>query len=269
MKAFQRSRIIGARFARATPQDPLLEITSQFQRALAAAKQAAELPDVAELPNLPVVAEIPEPQSNAPEVIVAGPGPTPLIAGASKPANTQIDNQGPIAGAVEPAPSPQNPRRRVIKRSSRRRIGSSVLPRAVTSLERHQRKCVICKHRERIEIEEDFVNWCHPDEIVENYHLDSYQGLYRHAHALGLMQKRSMNLRFAAESFVEHSGRTVPFADSILLAIKMCTRINNRGEWHNPPSHVIVSSGGSAHTNASDPPAVSNRETPRLENEVK
>jgi len=30
----------------------------------------------------------------------------------------------------------------------------------------------------------------------------------------------------------------------VLRAIRMCTRLNDRGEWNEPPSRVIISSGG-------------------------
>jgi hypothetical protein len=63
------------------------------------------------------------------------------------------------------------------------------------------------------------------------------------AHATGLFERRRMNLRFAAETLVEESTCVTPSADAVLRAIRMCTRINDRGEWHEPPSHVIVSSG--------------------------
>ena len=49
-----------------------------------------------------------------------------------------------------------------------------------------------------------------------------------------------MNLRFATESVVENSADVIPSADALLRAIRVCTRINNRGEQHEPPSQVIV-----------------------------
>ena len=168
-----------------------------------------------------------------------------------------------VVDAAEPdavkaaAPTPEPAKRRAKKPKSRknaratraivqcrRRTAASLPKRELTPIERHARKCIICKHDQREEIEEDFLQWGHPDSITQTYQLVNYRTIYRHAHATGLMEQRTMNLRFACESVVEHSSAVVPSADALLRAIRMCTRINNRGEWHEPPSHVIVSSGG-------------------------
>jgi hypothetical protein len=149
-----------------------------------------------------------------------------------------------------------------IKKAIRRTLACHLPKPELTTLERHQRKCAICKHREREQLEEDFLNWSAPDQIADDYDLEDYRCIYRHAHATGLMELRSMNLRFAAESIVEQSASVTPSADAVLRAIRMCTRINNRGEWHEPPSHVIFSSTGRASAAPQHQPALPAPESP-------
>jgi len=60
---------------------------------------------------------------------------------------------------------------------------------------RHQRACSICAHLEGDEIEHAFVGWRSPAVIAQEYGLADRAGVYRHAHALGLFQKRQKNVR--------------------------------------------------------------------------
>jgi hypothetical protein len=57
-------------------------------------------------------------------------------------------------------------------------------PRA--DLQDHVRKCHIRHHPQRSEIEDDFLNWQGPNEIVKDYNLPHWSVIYRHANALGL-----------------------------------------------------------------------------------
>jgi hypothetical protein len=111
-------------------------------------------------------------------------------------------------------------------------------------LERHARKCVICRHPDRVGIEADFLNWRNTDLISHLYHLNDFRPIYRHARATGLFQQRRANLRFAAELIIEHADTVVPTAEGVLRAIRASARINDDGQWIEPPSHVIVSTGG-------------------------
>jgi hypothetical protein len=110
--------------------------------------------------------------------------------------------------------------------------------------ERHARKCVICHHPDRVRIEADFLNWRNADLISNHYDLHDYRPIYRHARATGLFQQRRANLRFAAELIIEHADSVVPTAEGVLRAIRASARINDDGQWVEPPSHVIVSTGG-------------------------
>jgi hypothetical protein len=45
-------------------------------------------------------------------------------------------------------------------------------PCSSSSTERHSRKCRICSHPKREDIEEQFTRWIRPTSIAEAYHLD-------------------------------------------------------------------------------------------------
>jgi hypothetical protein len=111
-------------------------------------------------------------------------------------------------------------------------------------LERHARKCLICSHPDRVGIEEHFINWRNTELIKRQYGRRDFRPIYRHARATGLFQKRRADLRFAAELLIEHADSVNPTAEGVLRAIRACARINDEGDWIEPPSHVIVSSGG-------------------------
>lgn len=57
------------------------------------------------------------------------------------------------------------------------------------SLGRHEHGCKICSHRQREEIERDFINWKSPTLIAKEYRLKDRSSVYRHAHALGLPRR--------------------------------------------------------------------------------
>jgi hypothetical protein len=268
MKPFRRSRDFDGRFALTTLQNPNLDVRSMAERMQDARRQAeaqveAEMAarDAAK-PLAPASeyeavkpSEEPAAQTNpfaanpptVPEVIT----PDTIDIDPVLPAIPLIADAVPVSEPAKPQlkkPKPsKSTRARRAKPSVRRRTVASYLPEPELSpLDRHRRKCAICKHRECEGIEEDFINWYGVDHIAKDYRLADHRSIYRHAHATGLMERRRMNIRFAAESLVEQANSVTPTGDTVLRAIRTCTRINDRGEWHEPPSHVIVSSGGRA-----------------------
>ncbi len=115
-------------------------------------------------------------------------------------------------------------------------------PSKLPTPERHSRKCAICHHPNRADIEEDFLCWRDADLIQKEYELPNYHTIYRHAHTHGLYERRRGNLRFAAELLIEHADQAQPDANVILRAIRACACINDRGEWVEPARRVIYSS---------------------------
>jgi hypothetical protein len=112
-----------------------------------------------------------------------------------------------------------------------------------SSASRHERRCTICSHPDCAEIEADFVEWAQPSEIAREYDV-TRNSVYRHARAAGLFPRRNRNLRFALGRLIESVDSVQPTADSIVRAIHSFARINDEGQWVEPPAHVIVSSGG-------------------------
>ena len=95
---------------------------------------------------------------------------------------------------------------------------------------RHEARCLICAHQDRDAIEQSFVAWVSPAKIAEEHGV-SRDGVYRHAHALGLMEKRRRNVRAALERIIEKAGEVDVNAASVVSAVSAYARINSRGEW--------------------------------------
>lgn len=111
------------------------------------------------------------------------------------------------------------------------------------SLERHRRKCTVCKHDERDAIEEAFLHWISPIFITEEFELPDWSTLYRHAHATGLFAQRRRNIRFALENVIERSDEVEVTAADLVRAVRAYACLSDSGEWLEPASRVIVSSG--------------------------
>lgn len=109
------------------------------------------------------------------------------------------------------------------------------------NLARHAARCRVCNHPSRLAIEFDFLNWRNPFDLAQSYGLLNISSIYRHAHATGLFGRRRLNIRFALERMVERVGEVPVTASAILRSVHAITRINDAGEWVDPPSRVIIS----------------------------
>ena len=107
----------------------------------------------------------------------------------------------------------------------------------------HEAQCMICNSEYREEMDELFVNWHNVSEIAREYNTPR-RTVYRHAHAVGLFPIRDRNLRRSL-GLIIHRAETAAgvTADSVIRAVRTLAHINESGEWVNPPTHVIVSSG--------------------------
>ena len=123
---------------------------------------------------------------------------------------------------------------RIDKITGRRRLRP---PRA--DLQRHARKCHICHHPQRAEIENEFLNWHGPREIVNEYHLPHYSVIYRHANALGLRARRNENIRTVLDIFVEQAEAAPITANAILRAIRAYSCLQDDGTWVELPKKVV------------------------------
>jgi hypothetical protein len=104
----------------------------------------------------------------------------------------------------------------------------------------HARKCTICNHPERDEIENDFVYWGHPGTIVKKFGLRHRSTLYRRARALNLYQARAWNLRSALEPIIERARITKVTSDSIVRAVQTYAHIDAKGKWEEPLRKVMA-----------------------------
>src|SRR5271170_3011117 len=103
--------------------------------------------------------------------------------------------------------------------------------RSVPSLGRHKRTCSVCAHKQREELESAFISWRSPAAIAEEYGLSDRSSVYRHAHALGLFQKRQRNVRAALERIIEKAGEVDVTASAVVAAVQAYAKINSAGEW--------------------------------------
>jgi hypothetical protein len=76
-------------------------------------------------------------------------------------------------------------------------------PEKPVSLGRHQPGYKICSRAERKEIEPDFIAWKNPTAIVKQHGLADRTSIYPHAHAFGLLAKRSRDVLVALEKIIE------------------------------------------------------------------
>ena len=95
---------------------------------------------------------------------------------------------------------------------------------------RHEYQCTICSHPNRQDIEHAFVNWGNTTKLASQYSI-SRDAIYRHAHALGLMDKRRRNVRTALEKIIEKAGEVEVNAAAVVSAVSALARINSQGQW--------------------------------------
>lgn len=116
-------------------------------------------------------------------------------------------------------------------------------------LRRHSRRCVICHHPHRNQIDFDFVNWRHHFDIVRKYSIRHRSLLYRHARATGLYAARSQNLRGAIDHILDGRARTPLNIDASLRAVHAYTHLSDPGTWVEPTRKLAI-----AKDNRRDPP---------------
>ncbi|HXQ24811.1 MAG TPA: hypothetical protein VN822_00245 [Candidatus Acidoferrales bacterium] len=110
-----------------------------------------------------------------------------------------------------------------------------------SSLERHERKCVVCHHPDREEIEELFLHWHEPHSTAYHYKVP-VRSLYRHAHATGLYAARQGNLRSVLDRILEDAERAKVTGDCIVRAVRAYTCLTTDNKWVEPPTRVLFSS---------------------------
>jgi len=95
------------------------------------------------------------------------------------------------------------------------------------NLRRHARKCGVCCHPNRKEIEQDFLCWQSPDAIAKAHGIADHSSVYRHAHAVGLFERRSQTLRLALGPIIERAMTVRVTADAVIRAVMVCVNLNS------------------------------------------
>lgn len=147
----------------------------------------------------------------------------------------QLPAQGlpptPAQPAAQTARHPA-PRRRAKVRRNRE---------PVPTCDRHGRKCAICAHEYRDEIEELFLDWRRPSDIASELGLE-LRTIYRHAHATGLYAKRQGKLRKVLDRILEGVDRAHVTGDCIIRAVRAYTCLGRSNKWTEPATNVVFSS---------------------------
>jgi len=103
------------------------------------------------------------------------------------------------------------------------------------SLGRHQRKCTVCHHPQRQEIEQDYLRWGSPTAIARVYGLSGPTAIYRHVHATGIFARRRARLRLALDPLIEQVAEVNITAHAIISAIKTSFNFQNARKWIGRP----------------------------------
>ncbi len=107
--------------------------------------------------------------------------------------------------------------------------------------ERHARKCEICHHPDREEIEQCFLIWMRPEHLSRVFKVDGGEAaIRRHAKAVGLYELRRQDTRNIVENVMEHSVIAQTSAADVLRAVELHARLSAGGELREPPPRRIV-----------------------------
>lgn len=105
--------------------------------------------------------------------------------------------------------------------------------------DRHSRKCKICSHTEREEMEQEYRDWRSPYEIAQDYKVLP-RALYRHFEAIGLPPKRTANTRRVLEHILERGAETPITGDQILRAVRAYCCLTDDAKWVEPERRMVV-----------------------------
>ena len=115
--------------------------------------------------------------------------------------------------------------------------------RSAPNLQRHRRKCAICRHEEREMIEELFIHW-HSPQAIANFFRDydnvNWVSIYRHAYALGLDQIRRRNLRHFFENLLDDAINAAPTFAGVLGAARALGCVTEDGRWVEPEKRIVM-----------------------------
>jgi hypothetical protein len=130
---------------------------------------------------------------------------------------------------------------------------------ALTFIKHHSRKCSICRHPERQQIDESFLHWRSPQTIMHCFGIKTETTIYRHAHAFNFFALRNRNLQSALCNIIENIDTRDFSGREMLDAVRALAHLTADGRWIHPTSKSEVmysmqrlpaAAGLPAHTNA-------------------
>jgi hypothetical protein len=101
------------------------------------------------------------------------------------------------------------------------------------ALERHRRKCQVCRHPDREDIEWEYTEWFKPSAIARHYQIDE-RSLYRHLEAVGLTSRRRANLRGVLENILQRGAEVPITGNTIIRAVKAFCSLTDDNQWQEP-----------------------------------
>ena len=112
-------------------------------------------------------------------------------------------------------------------------------------IERHARKCTICRHPDREEIEQEYRDWFAAAGIARRYEVDD-SALHRHIKAVGLVSRRRENLRIVLDRIIERGAEKPISANDVIRAVKAHACLSTDNRWVEPVRTVIHIRAGDA-----------------------
>ncbi len=162
-------------------------------------------------------------------------------------AGTSLPSSSPAGEQPTPRPTPKPRRKRESRHSAihpeipQRGIEGQIGVRRPkrpepTFLQRHARKCAICKHPYRQEIEESFLHWRSPQTIMHCFDIKTETSIYHHAHAFNFFAQRNRNLQSALANIVETIDTCDFTGTEMLQAVRSLAHLSEDGRWIHPTS---------------------------------
>jgi hypothetical protein len=113
----------------------------------------------------------------------------------------------------------------------------------LTFIERHARKCSICNHPYRQEIDESLLHWRSPQTIMNCFGIKTETTIYHHAHAFNLFALRNRNLQSALCNIIEDIDTRDFSGREMLDAVRALAHLTADGRWihHTSKSEVMYS----------------------------
>lgn len=106
-------------------------------------------------------------------------------------------------------------------------------------LGRHRRRCVVCTHPKRDDIERDFLRWRSPEKLARDYDIADHSSIYRHVHATGLYARRQQTIVAALESIMERSDKDYSSDLDVVRAASAYAHMDESGQWVDTPIKQI------------------------------